>query len=124
MGKTTFLKKINNEFLETKLGFDVVIWVVMAKPENIEKVQELILNKLEVPHYERKNRSKDEINQKIFNILKTKKFVLLLDNIWERLDLTELGVPHPNGEDNMSKLIFTTRSEMCATLWKLISMSK
>ena len=43
--------------------------------------------------------------------MKTKKFVLLLDDIWERLDPTELGVPHPNGEDNMSKLIFTTRSE-------------
>ena len=35
VGKTTLLKKINNEFLETKLGFDVVIWVVVAKPANI-----------------------------------------------------------------------------------------
>ena len=111
VGKTTLLKKINNEFLESKLGFDVVIWVVVAKPTNIEKVQELIPNKLEVPRYEWKNRSKDEKSQKIFNILKTKKFVLLLDDIWERLDPTELGVPHPNGEDSMSKLIFTTRSE-------------
>ena len=111
VGKTTLLKKINNEFLETKLGFDVVIWVVVAKPANIEKVQELVLNKLEVPRYEWKNRSKDEKSKKIFNILKRKKFVLLLDDIWERLDLTELGVPHPNGEDNLYKLIFTTRFE-------------
>ena len=111
VGKTTLLKKINNEFLETKLGFDVLIWVVVEKPTNIKKVQELILNKLEVPRYEWKNRRKDEKSQKIFNILKTKKFVLLLDCIWEWLDLTELGVPHPNGEDNLSKLIFTTRSE-------------
>ena len=43
--------------------------------------------------------------------MKTKKFVLLLDDIWERLDPNELGVPHPNGEDSLSKLIFTTRSE-------------
>ena len=43
--------------------------------------------------------------------MKTKKFVLLLDDIWEQLDPTELGVPHPNGEDSLSKLIFTTRSE-------------
>ena len=43
--------------------------------------------------------------------MKTKKFVLLLDDIWERLDLTEVGVRCPNGEDNMSKFIFTTRSE-------------
>ena len=38
VGKTTLLKKINNEFLESKLGFDVVIWVVVEKPTNIEKV--------------------------------------------------------------------------------------
>ena len=111
VGKTTLLKKINNEFLKTKLGFDVVIWVVVSKQAKAETVQEVILNKLEVPRYEWENRSRDEKGQKIFNILKTKKFVLLLDDVWERLDLTEVGVPHPNGEDNMSKLIFTTRSE-------------
>ena len=111
VGKTTLLKKINNMFLETKLGFDVLIWVVVEKPVNIEKVQEVILNKLEVPRSEWKNRRKDEKSQKIFNILKTKKFVLLLDCIWELVDLTELGVPHPNGEDNLSKLIFTTSSK-------------
>ena len=38
VGKTTLLKKINNEFLKTKLGFDVVIWVVVWKPANAEKV--------------------------------------------------------------------------------------
>ena len=37
--------------------------------------------------------------------------MLLLDDIWERLDLTELGVPHPIGDGNISKVIFTTRSE-------------
>ena len=31
VGKTTLLKRINNEFLKTKLGFDVVIWVVVSK---------------------------------------------------------------------------------------------
>ena len=114
VGKTTLLKKINNEFLESKLGFDVVIMVVVEKLSNIENVQELIPNKLEIPLYEWKKRSKDEKSQKIFNILKTQNFVLLLDDIWERLDPTELGVPHPNGEDSLSKLIFTTRSkDMC-----------
>ena len=37
--------------------------------------------------------------------------MLFLDDIWERLDLSEVGVPHPNGEDSMFKVIFTTRSE-------------
>ena len=108
MGKTTLLKKINNEFLKTKLGFHGVIWVVLAQPVSVNKVQEVLLNKLQVPHHEWKNRTVDEKSQKICNILKTKKFVLLLDDIWKRLDLTQLGVPHPNGG---SKVIFTTISE-------------
>lgn len=108
VGKTTLLKKINNEFLKTKLRFAVVIWVVVPKLASAEKVQEVILNKLEVPRLEWENRSKDERSSRVFNILKTNKFVLLLDDIWERLDLTELGVSHPNGG---SKVIFTTRSE-------------
>ena len=88
-----------------------MIWVVVSKQANAEKVQEVILKKLEVPRYEWKYGSKDEKSQKIFNILNTKKFVLLLDDIWERLDLTEVGVRRPNCEDKMSKVIFTTRSE-------------
>ena len=108
VGKTTLLKKINNEFLKTKLGFHVVIWVVLSKPVSVKKVQEVIFNKLEVPYHEWKNKTVVEKSQKIFNILKTKKFVLLLDDTWKRLDLTQLGVPHPNGG---SKVIFTTRSE-------------
>ena len=103
-GKNHPLEKDQQRVPRTKLGFDVVIWVVVSKPVNTEKVQEVILNKLEVPRYQWEYGSKDDI-------LKTKKFVLLLDDIWERLDLVELGVPHPNGDDNMSKVIFTTRSE-------------
>ena len=34
-----------------------------------------------------------------------------MDDIWERLDFSKVGVPRPNGEDSMFKVIFTTRSE-------------
>ncbi|KAJ9692464.1 hypothetical protein PVL29_011498 [Vitis rotundifolia] len=91
VGKTTLLKKINNDFLTTSNDFDVVIWVVVSKPSNIEKMQE------------------EEKAAEILRVLKTKKFVLLLDDIWERLDLLEMGVPHPDAQ-NKSKIVFTTRS--------------
>ena len=38
VGKTTLLKKINNDFLTTSNDFDVVIWDVVSKPPNIEKI--------------------------------------------------------------------------------------
>ncbi|KAF8392296.1 hypothetical protein HHK36_022638 [Tetracentron sinense] len=46
----------------------------------------------------------------IFNALNNKKYVLLLDDIWDRVDFEAIGIPFPNSE-NKSKVIFTTRSE-------------
>ncbi|XP_021829656.1 probable disease resistance protein At5g63020 [Prunus avium] len=46
----------------------------------------------------------------IFRVLKSKKFALLLDDIWERVDLAKIGVPIPDRQ-NTSKLVFKTRSE-------------
>ncbi|XP_034695154.1 probable disease resistance protein At1g61190 isoform X3 [Vitis riparia] len=111
VGKTTLLKKINNDFLTTSSDFDVVIWVVVSKPSNIEKIQEVIWNKLQIPRdiWEFRS-SKEEKAVEILRVLKTKKFVLLLDDIWERLDLLEMGVPRPDAR-NKSKIVFTTRSQ-------------
>ena len=111
VGKTTLLKKINNDFLTTSTDFDVVIWVVVSKPSNIEKIQEVIWNKLQIPRDIWEIRStKEEKAVEILRVLKTKKFVLLLDDIWERLDLLEMGVPHLDAQ-NKSKIVFTTRSQ-------------
>ena len=111
VGKTTLLKKINNYFLTTNHNFEVVIWVVVSKSASIEKVQEIIRNKLQIPDDKWKSRSsKDDKAMEIWKVLKTKKFVLLLDDIWERLDLLQVGVSLQDNQ-NKSKIIFTTRSE-------------
>ena len=45
--------------------------------------------------------------------LKMKKFVLLLDDLWEPLDLFSVEIPPVNNE-NKSKVVFTTRfSTVC-----------
>ncbi|KAF7839055.1 putative disease resistance protein [Senna tora] len=46
-----------------------------------------------------------------------KKFVLLLDDIWESLELKMVGVPHLKDNNFQSKVLFTTRSEdVCAKM--------
>ncbi|RVW87921.1 Disease resistance protein RPS5 [Vitis vinifera] len=111
VGKTTLLKKIHNNFLPTSSDFDVVIWDVVSKPSNVEKIQKVLWNKLQLSRDGWECRStKEEKAAEILRVLKTKKFVLLLDDIWERLDLLEMGVPHPDAQ-NKSKIVFTTRSQ-------------
>ncbi|KAJ9673012.1 hypothetical protein PVL29_026334 [Vitis rotundifolia] len=110
VGKTTLLTRINNELLKTRVEFEAVIWVTVSRPANVEKVQQVLFNKLEIGKVKWEDRSEDERAEEIFNVLKTKKFVLLLDDIWERLDLSKVGIPPLNHQDKL-KMVFTTRSK-------------
>ncbi|KAJ9692296.1 hypothetical protein PVL29_011383 [Vitis rotundifolia] len=108
-GKTTLMTKVNNEYFKTCNDFEVAIWVVVSRPVSVEKVQEVIRNKLNIAEDRWRNRTEDEKAVEIFNALKAKRFVMLLDDVWERLDLQKVGVPSPNSQ-NKSKVILTTRS--------------
>ncbi|KAF8392101.1 hypothetical protein HHK36_022443 [Tetracentron sinense] len=109
LGKTALLTQINNEFQH--LGthdFDVVIWVKVSKESNVWRVQKDIAKRLGI-------KLEDEINDAararlIFNAMNKKKFVLLLDDIWDGVDFENVGVPRPDIK-NKCKVVFTTRSE-------------
>ncbi|GAY62773.1 hypothetical protein CUMW_220440 [Citrus unshiu] len=104
VGKTTLLTQINNKFIDTPNDFDVVIWVVVSKDMQLERIQEKIGERIGSFG----NKSLEEKASDIFKILSKKKFLLLLDDVWERIDLVKVGVPFPTSE-NASKVVFTTR---------------
>ena len=110
-GKTTLLKKINNEYFGRSNDFDVVIWVVVSKSISIEKIQEVILKKLTIPEHNWKSSTKEEKAAEIFKLLKAKNFVILLDDMWERLDLLEVGIPDLSDQTKSRVVLLTTRSE-------------
>ncbi|KAL6316243.1 hypothetical protein AAG906_017790 [Vitis piasezkii] len=89
-----------------------IIGLYVSRPASVGKVQEVIRNKLDIPDDRWGNRTEDEKAVEIFNILKAKRFVMLLDDVWERLDLKKVGIPSPNAQNaqNRSKVILTTRS--------------
>ena len=91
-GKTTLMTKVNNEFFKTSTDFEVVVWVVVSRPANLGKVQEVIRNKLKIPDDTWRNRSEeDEKAVEIFNVLKGKRFVILLDDVWGGLISKKCG---------------------------------
>ncbi|EOA19690.1 hypothetical protein CARUB_v10003447mg [Capsella rubella] len=99
-------------FLEVVSGFDIVIWVVVSKDLQNEVIQEQILVRL-VLDKECTQKTEMEKASYIYNILNRKKLVLLLDNIWSKVDLNKIGVP-PRTQRNGSKILVTTRSkEFC-----------
>ncbi|XP_031273395.1 probable disease resistance protein At5g63020 [Pistacia vera] len=116
IGKTTLLKQINNKFCNELQSFDVVIWVVVSRVPDFEKIQEDIGEKIGLKGESWKTRSLQKKAGDIFKILSSKKFVLFLDDIWSRINLTDVGVPIPNSK-SVSKVVFTTRSfEVCGSM--------
>ncbi|XP_052300769.1 probable disease resistance protein At5g63020 isoform X16 [Citrus sinensis] len=117
VGKTTLLTRINNKFLENQNNFDCVIWVVVSKELRLEKIQEDIGKKIGLFDDSWKNKSFEEKAVDILRRLGEKRFVLLLDDIWERVDLTEVGVPLPSPQNTTSKVVFTTRFiDVCGSM--------
>ncbi|XVF24831.1 hypothetical protein REPUB_Repub13aG0161800 [Reevesia pubescens] len=108
VGKTTLLSQINNKFHDTPNDFDYVIWVVASQDLQIEKVQEEIGKRIGFLDEAWKSKRLDEKAVDILSVLCKKKFALFLDDIWDWVDLTRVGVPFPTHE-NGSKIVFTTR---------------
>ncbi|KAE8721187.1 putative Disease resistance protein family [Hibiscus syriacus] len=114
VGKTTLLTQINNKFSTTPNHFDVVIWALVSRDYNVENIQDRIGVKIGV--LGGSNKSVEHKAENIYGILRNKRFVVLLDDLWERVDLNKVGIPKPT-QENGSKLIFTTRSlEVCGEM--------
>ncbi|KAL5822509.1 hypothetical protein ACOSQ4_020409 [Xanthoceras sorbifolium] len=113
VGKTTLLTQINNKFLNFS-DDSVVIWVTVSKDVQLEKIQETIGKKIGlVDGWNSKPLQEKAVD--IYRVLSNRKFVLLLDDIWERVNLVGIGIP-PRTEIDF-KVVFTTRSrEVCGRM--------
>ncbi|KAH0849720.1 LOW QUALITY PROTEIN: hypothetical protein HID58_096145 [Brassica napus] len=109
VGKTTLLTQINNRFSERGHGFEAVIWVVVSQNATVHKIQGSIGEKLGLVGKEWDEKSEMKRARDIHNVLRKKKFVLFLDDMWEKVNLSTIGVPYPS-RVNGSKVAFTTRS--------------
>ncbi|MBA0819341.1 hypothetical protein Gohar_019764, partial [Gossypium harknessii] len=107
VGKTTLLTKLKNIFSTPQSDFKVVIWAVVASYYDVGKIQDRIGENIGFPR-SWENKSVEQKARDIYGFLSTKRFVVLLDDLWEKVDFKEFGIPEPS-QENGSKLIFTTR---------------
>ncbi|KAJ4718188.1 Disease resistance protein [Melia azedarach] len=111
VGKSTLLKKLNNKFPDKNHYFDLMIWVTVSKEANyLEKIQEVLPKKSGIWDEIWKNKDADGRATEIWTSLRNKKFVLFLDDVWERIDLSKVGVSL-NDNQKGSKVVFTTKLE-------------
>ncbi|KAH1055113.1 hypothetical protein J1N35_033178 [Gossypium stocksii] len=86
-----------------------IIWALVSKDYDVGKIQDRIGGNLGFSEDSWKNKSVEKRAVDIYGVLLNKKFVVLLDDLWKRVDLKQVGIPQPS-QTKGSKLIFTTRS--------------
>ncbi|EFH62756.1 predicted protein [Arabidopsis lyrata subsp. lyrata] len=116
VGKTTILTQINNKFSNDRCGFDFVIWVVVSKELHIENIQDEIAEKVGLGGEEWNKKDETQKGLHLYNFLRTKRFMLFLDDIWETVELDKIGIPDPTSHKGC-RLAFTTRSlNVCTSM--------
>ncbi|GKV49470.1 hypothetical protein SLEP1_g56220 [Rubroshorea leprosula] len=109
VGKTTIVKHINNALLSNG-RFQKVIWVTVSYPLNVLELQKKIALAMgkTLPEDEEKMIRAGAL----MDIMGSKSFVLILDDVWDKFSLTDVGIPEP--VQNKSKVVITSRSvEVC-----------
>ncbi|MQM23130.1 hypothetical protein Taro_056193 [Colocasia esculenta] len=133
VGKTALIKVINNEFdpasRSNGVPFDVVILVTVSRSMNVLQIQRDIGDRVGLSLKEEgptdaapRDRLIVQQSKDLFRVLSKKKFLLLLDDLWEELDLEKVGIPCPADDDNYKqcKIVFTTRDEtVCSDMLSL-----
>ncbi|KAK1556592.1 hypothetical protein Q3G72_008366 [Acer saccharum] len=114
IGKTTIVTHINNRLLKETDRFDNVIWVSVSQTVDLIKLQKEIAAALKIKFPE----TEDKIRRSgmLLEMLKGRRFVLILDGVWEAISLEELGISEAIKE-NRCKLVITTHSlDICRSM--------
>ncbi|CAN6301525.1 unnamed protein product [Urochloa humidicola] len=114
VGKTTVLRLVR-EVCGRVARFDHVLLVPASRDCTVAKLQREVVAVLGL----RDAPTEQAQAAGILGYLRDKSFLLLLDGVWERLDLERVGIPQPLGMANgkVRKLIVASRSEaLCADM--------
>ncbi|PRQ31597.1 putative P-loop containing nucleoside triphosphate hydrolase, leucine-rich repeat domain, L [Rosa chinensis] len=108
-GKTTLVKTLNNQLQSSASKLcDMVIWIPVSNDLDVSKVQSRVAERLNLAM--NAEQSIECRACRLHQALKSgKRFLLILDDVWEKIDLDTVGIPQGDDQANC-KIIMTTRS--------------
>ncbi|KAK4375300.1 hypothetical protein RND71_005977 [Anisodus tanguticus] len=107
LGKTTLARKLFNHFIDNNDHFDVRAWCSISKKYSSRRVFSEILKQV-VGNVDDIN--EEDMPDKLRKSLMRKRYLIVLDDIWEVKAWEELQLSFPHGE-NGSRIMLTTRDE-------------
>ncbi|KAK2640402.1 hypothetical protein Ddye_028197 [Dipteronia dyeriana] len=106
VGKTTLAKEVASEAKEHKL-FDKIVFVEVSESPDIKIIQGVIADNLGL-HFNEES-VPGRADRLCEQLKKEGKILLILDNIWGRINFEKVGIPFENNHKGL-KLLLTTRS--------------
>ncbi|PRQ59296.1 putative P-loop containing nucleoside triphosphate hydrolase, leucine-rich repeat domain, L [Rosa chinensis] len=118
MGKTTLAQFVYNDE-EVKSHFNKRIWVCVSDPFDEIKIAQAIIEEIDKDNSSKSSNVLQTLTQCIYKLIKGKKFLLVLDDVWSPNSdqWEELIKPLRYGATG-SRVLVTTRKEEVATLMK------
>ncbi|KAK8334293.1 hypothetical protein V6Z12_A10G260300 [Gossypium hirsutum] len=116
IGKTTFARKVYNH-VDVRRHFDFLAWVYISQQCKPRKVLLSVLMKFLSPSKDERELieklDENELWKRLFDALKEKRYLVVLDDIWRSEDWDILKLAFPRGRKG-SKILFTTRNRNVA----------
>ncbi|XP_028105573.1 disease resistance protein At4g27190-like [Camellia sinensis] len=105
VGKTTMVKEVAKRAKELKL-FDEVVMAVVSQSPNERKIQGEIGDNLGLKFEEETERGR--ANRLCERLRGTNRILVILDDVWRRLELNDIGIPFGDGHRGC-KILMTSR---------------
>ncbi|BAT80540.1 hypothetical protein VIGAN_03013000, partial [Vigna angularis var. angularis] len=112
-GKTTLAMEVK-KIAEAEHLFDTVIFVPVSSTVEVSRIQDKIASSL---HYKFPEDQEMERAQCLcMRLTQEKKFLMILDDVWEKLDFGSIGIPSSEYHKGCKILITTRSEEVCISM--------
>ncbi|KAJ4721023.1 Disease resistance protein [Melia azedarach] len=109
VGKTTLVKRVVKKVMEDKL-FDEVVMAEVTQTPDLETIQDKVAYDLglKFDQNERVHGRADRLRRRL---KKEKTVLVVLDNIWGKLDLEAVGIPSGVDDSRQCRILLTSRDQ-------------
>ncbi|THF95609.1 hypothetical protein TEA_016651 [Camellia sinensis var. sinensis] len=115
VGKTTFVKEIGKKAKSNK-HFDEVVMAVVSQNPDIKNIQGQIASMLGFTRLIDQQSEIERASMLYARLKDVKKILVILDNVWAKLNLAAVGIPFGNDHQGCKIIITTRREQVCNSM--------
>ncbi|KAK1283278.1 Disease resistance protein [Acorus calamus] len=104
VGKTTLVRTVHDKFRDSSY---FMIWITVSKDTDVKTIQSRLAERLKMST-SLTGSTEGSAFLLSERLKKEKKILLILDDVWEKIDLDKVGIPHGDAHPGC-KIILTTR---------------